>query len=116
MRFTVTRDAQKFRKELEQLLEGMRDLFEHSKGVFFSVKDAGEIGVALFQPFIDADVDEYGKRGGEAAEILFADYYAAKALAFGMAGRTSQGQSYLDKARQRRRGGRFDEWCQTYYK
>lgn len=115
MQLMVKTDGREFEQSLDSFLDGVMKLFQHSKAVFFSTKDAGEVAVRLFTPFYDRSVDEYAKRGGEAAEIRFANYYYAKALAYGMYGKTSEGRGFWEKAHARRSGGAFAEWCQTYF-
>jgi len=113
MAFQVTHDTNHFRKDLEKFLEGVMDLFRESRGFAFSARKAG--GIVIKMMVLDQEVDAFGRVCGEAGETAFSNYYYAKAVAFGMAGRVGEGHQYLDKARTRRTGGVFAEMCQTYY-
>jgi hypothetical protein len=98
---------------MEGFLDGIMDIFKASRGVAFSVRRAGELVIKLM--VFDKAITEYGKCCGETGETVLRDYWGAKALAYGMAGRVNEGRAFLVKARERRTGGPFLEWCQTYY-
>jgi hypothetical protein len=117
MQFMVKLDVSTFRKDLEELLKGLNDLFQHSKGMFFSTKDAGSIALAMCHPSMDALVDEYVRRGSESAEPAFSEYYYAKALAYAWIGKGKgrEGETCWRKAMERRSGGIFYEWAQPFY-
>lgn len=115
MRFHVDYDTNELKKEMEEFLEGIMKFFVESKNMtFLSAKKTGEMVIPLL--VMDDLMGVYSKYCGESGEMLLRDYWATKALAYGMAGKATAGRVYLDKARERRTGGRVLEWCQTYYR
>jgi hypothetical protein len=114
MGFQVNYDTNGFKREIDGFLDGIMDLFMASKGVALSARKVGSIVIKLMR--FDHEMDAFARNCGEAGETTVANYWAAKALAYGMAGRAPEGRGFLDKSRQRRTGGAFAEWCQTYYK
>ena len=107
----------KLHKQLEELLEYGRKLLKEPQSLFsINPKKAAEILIGLQPPFIGEVIEGYRKRGGERAEEVISEYWWMMALAYGMAGRQGEGRVFIDKAKLLRRGGRFNEWCQTYYK
>lgn len=114
MRFHVDYDTNQLKQEMEEFLEGIMKFFMESKSMtFLSAKKTGELIIPLL--VMDDLMDVYAKNCGESGEMLLRDYWATKALAYGMAGKATVGRVYLTKARQRRTGGKVLEWCQTYY-
>jgi hypothetical protein len=114
MGFQVNYDANEFRRRMEGFLDGILEIFKRSKGVTFPAKTAGEFVLKLM--VWDKEMDTFARYCGEQGETVLADYWGAKALAYGMAGKVREGQSFFEKSRQRRTGGRFAEWNQTYYR
>lgn len=113
MGFQVQYDPEKYRKEMEGFLGGIMDIFMRSKRMTFPARDAGELALKLL--VFDHEMDVYARYCGERGETLLADYWGSKALAYGMAGKTREGQSFFEKSRQRRTGGAIAEWNQKYY-
>lgn len=114
--FQVQFNIQEFQRQLDGMLDAAKELFERSKRVTFSAKDAGTI----VQAFLvwDDQVDAFGLHCGESGEKTFSNYYAAKAVAYALTGNKAGGTQYFDKARTRRTGGDFDPWLRTvgYYR
>lgn len=111
--YMVRHDSNHFKKELDEFLDGLLDIFKETKGLAFNRRKGGGIVIKLM--VWDADVDEFAKYCGEAGETTLANYWGAKALAYGMAGRVREGQKYFEKSRRRRTGGVFAEWNQEFY-
>lgn len=115
--FMVTFDTDDVHRQLKALLDGGKALLKEPQTLFsINAKKAAEILLQLQPRLIAQVVDEYRKRGGEHAEEVISEYWWMIALAYGMAGKTTEGRGYVDKAKNLRRGGIFSEWCQTYYK
>jgi hypothetical protein len=112
MQFMVRMDGNRFDREVRELLDAMKTLFRTGQGMFVSGSKAGGIGIESL--WFDEIIDEYARRGGESAETLWSDYYYAKAVACGMANKQADGLRYYRKARERRTGGPFAEWCQSF--
>ena len=111
--FHVNFETSSYRRNMEGFLHTILDIFKASKGVTLSAKRAGDLVIGLM--VFDQTMDEFGRNCGESGEMLLRDYYGAKALAYAMAGRMTEGRAFLVKARERRTGGVYLEWCQTYY-
>ncbi len=114
MGYQVNYDPNEYRRRMEKFLDGVMDIFKRSKGVTFPAKTAGEMVLQLL--VFDKEMEMFAKYCGEQGEVVVSEYWGAKALAYGMAGKVRDGQGFFEKSRQRRTGGRFAEWNQAYYK
>jgi hypothetical protein len=114
MSFHVNQDPAEFQRRMDKFINGLMELFMRSKRMTFAARDAGDIILQLM--VWDKEMEVFGKYCGERGETTVSEYWGAKALAYGMAGKVNEGRSFFDKSRQRRTGGRFAEWNQTYYK
>lgn len=112
--YMVSHDSNRTKKELDEFLKGVLDIFQETKGLAFNRRKAGSIVLKIM--ILDKEVEQFAKYCGEPGETTVADYWGAKALAYAMAGKINEGQSFFDKSRQRRTGGRFAEWNQEFYK
>lgn len=111
--FMVNHDNREFHNHVKGFMASLQKLLQLSRKMTVNTPEVGQIALGMM--IIDHELDAYLRIGGESAEGIYTDYYAAKALAYGMAGRAREGRKYLDKARKRRQGGIYDEWCQDYY-
>ena len=111
--YMVRHDSNRTKRELDEFLKGVLEIFQESKGLAFNRRKAGNIVLQLM--VWDAQVEEFSKYCGESGETTVADYWGAKALAYAMAGKAREGESFFEKSRKRRTGGRFAEWNQEFY-
>jgi hypothetical protein len=111
--FQVSLTSERFKRDLDGLLDGVMDIFKESKGLAFNRRKAGNIVVKLL--VLDQLVEQFSKYCGEAGETTIADYWGAKALAYAFAGKVNEGRAYFTKSQARRTGGRFAEWNQEFY-
>jgi len=111
--YTVSHDSNRAKRELDEFLKGILDIFQETKGFAFNRRKAGAIVLRLM--VWDMEVDKFNQYCGEQGETTVADYWGAKALAYAMAGKVGEGRSFYTKSRRRRTGGVFDEWNQEFY-
>ena len=112
-------DPRELKDRIDDVLKGVQRLAKVPLRVTFgglNQKETGEVLVALMSPILDELVLKLRRYGGESVEITCANYWAAKAIAHGMADQKTVGRTYYDRSREIRTGGSWQEWCQTYYK
>jgi hypothetical protein len=114
--FNESYSSRELKGQIDNFLQGVQKLAKMGQRVTLSQKEAGEVLVTFMSPILDELVKKLRRYGGESVETTCADYWAAKAVAYGMASKTVEGRTYYEQSRNIRAGGLWQEWCQNYYK
>jgi hypothetical protein len=110
--FMVRFDTRDFGDFAEGIVKAAETLLHQGDRLTGNRRKVGQ-QVAKIMAFDEA-LDAYLRTGGEAAEEVYTSYYYLKAVAFGMAGDDNNGRACFRKAKAKRSGGVYAEWCQDF--
>ena len=115
-RFNLQCSATEAEKNLSQVLQAMELIYSQTKKFAgLNHDEAAKVALCAFTPIVDRLAEDMLK-GGERFEKVYAEYWCARAFFLGMAKKTAEGATFLEKARAKRRGGTWEERCQDFYR